>query len=314
MGIKEGLDLLWNKIEERFNKVAPAFRYFDINNNGIIWFNEFEIGIHRLGIKMNRELAKKLFEYIDTDLDGNIQYNEFWELCEEARRGIDPYRFNKTSFRGGSEVKSLSNRDGDFISTGSFNGAQTDNEIISSSLASYKRKQKQQRVLPSDSNYSFTYGIKTPAPDSINSVMMYEPLNDYMRQSKDREDKLKNQKIPRHIFKKAKPTASSVKRDEELFHQREERNHKFLAQHLGYLRMKQLEKNKQLKSKYILNIIDLGITIENSNTIDLKNKNLSLKSPITNMKNVKIKVKTKDQKEDQISKEIDTKQIYKSIK
>ena len=181
MGIKEGLDLLWNKIEERFHKVAPAFRYFDINNNGIICFNEFEIGIHRLGIKMTREQARGLFDYIDTDQDGNIQYYEFWELCEEARRGIDPYKYNKSGNRSGNEVKSVSNRNDDFNMTASFRSNKfDDDEIISSSLANYKKKQAKQRILPSDKNQSFTYGIKTPLPENINSVMMYEPLSDYI--------------------------------------------------------------------------------------------------------------------------------------
>ena len=74
----------------------------------------------------------------------------------------------------------------------------------------------------------------------------------YIRESKDRENKFNSKKITKYIFNKAKPTASSLKRDEELKHQREERNQKFLADHLGYLRMKQLEKNKNANGNFIV--------------------------------------------------------------
>ena len=80
LGIKECLDKLWEKIQERFYKVALAFRYFDINNNQQISYNEFEISLHRLGIKLPAVKIRQMFDYIDTDQDGQIQYTEFCEL------------------------------------------------------------------------------------------------------------------------------------------------------------------------------------------------------------------------------------------
>uniref|UniRef100_A0A7S3N5E6 EF-hand domain-containing protein n=1 Tax=Euplotes harpa TaxID=151035 RepID=A0A7S3N5E6_9SPIT len=200
-GVKEGLDMLWLKIEERFHKVARAFRFFDINNNGTICFNEFELGIHKLGMNFTREHAKKMFDYADTDHDGNIQYNEFCELCEEARRGIDPYKFEKANHhRAASEIKHGSEKLKDFGMTGNLNYTSMDDDIISSSLASFKKK-KNTIVLPSTKNEKFTYGIKTPMSDDIGYVMNYEPLNEYLRQSKVIEDRMNSKKVVKNIFK-----------------------------------------------------------------------------------------------------------------
>lgn len=95
LGIKDWLDLLWNKIQSRFSKVADAFRFFDINHNGTLHLNEFELSLHKLNFKFTPKQIKQMFAYIDTNNDGNIQYGEFWELWEESRRGIDPYRIDK---------------------------------------------------------------------------------------------------------------------------------------------------------------------------------------------------------------------------
>ncbi len=35
--------------------------------------------------------AQNVFKHLDIDNDGSIGYNEFCHLCEEKRRGIDPF-------------------------------------------------------------------------------------------------------------------------------------------------------------------------------------------------------------------------------
>lgn len=187
MGLKEALDFLWLKIEERFHKVANAFRYFDINNNGTIQLKEFEIGVHKLSTRFTRQQIKQMFNYIDTNQDGDIQYIEFCELCDECRRGIDPYKIDKKLKRGENLVNKFPNR---MTMTNSFRIEKEDDDIISSSLASFKRKQKLQTLLPSELNQNHTYGIKTPVPENINSVLTYEPLSDYLNYSKMREEKI----------------------------------------------------------------------------------------------------------------------------
>lgn len=43
---------MWDKIEERFPKLAGAFRFFDIDNNGKISFKEFSFSVEKLRIKV----------------------------------------------------------------------------------------------------------------------------------------------------------------------------------------------------------------------------------------------------------------------
>lgn len=47
-----------------------------------------------MGIKISTEDSKKIFDYLDTDKNNAVSYNEFCELSEEKRRGIDPFRSN----------------------------------------------------------------------------------------------------------------------------------------------------------------------------------------------------------------------------
>lgn len=39
--VKKMLDLLWIKVSEKYNNIAEAYRYFDVNFNNRVSFNEF---------------------------------------------------------------------------------------------------------------------------------------------------------------------------------------------------------------------------------------------------------------------------------
>jgi Ca2+-binding EF-hand superfamily protein len=45
------LDLLWIKIQEKFQRISEAYRYFDVNFNNRVSFNEFQKGLDHLRIK-----------------------------------------------------------------------------------------------------------------------------------------------------------------------------------------------------------------------------------------------------------------------
>ena len=49
--LKKMLDLLWIKISERFKGIAEAYRYFDVNFNNRVSFNEFQKALDHLRIK-----------------------------------------------------------------------------------------------------------------------------------------------------------------------------------------------------------------------------------------------------------------------
>ena len=49
--VKKMLDLLWIKISEKYNNIAEAYRYFDVNFNNRVSFNEFQKALDHLRIK-----------------------------------------------------------------------------------------------------------------------------------------------------------------------------------------------------------------------------------------------------------------------
>lgn len=80
------------KLMEKFSNLSTAFRFFDANLNQSISYSEFYTALDHLGIKISTEDSKKIFDHLDTNHDNAVSYNEFCELSEEKRRGIDPFR------------------------------------------------------------------------------------------------------------------------------------------------------------------------------------------------------------------------------
>lgn len=55
-----------------------TFKYYDLNNNGKLEFNEFQKGIEKLGINtFSRVQLNELFKFYDTDDSGELNYKEF---------------------------------------------------------------------------------------------------------------------------------------------------------------------------------------------------------------------------------------------
>ena len=71
--------------------MAPAFKFFDVNSNGDISFNEFRLGCENLGIKFTKDELRRVYNYMDSKSNGWIDYKLFCNLCEEKRRGVDPF-------------------------------------------------------------------------------------------------------------------------------------------------------------------------------------------------------------------------------
>lgn len=50
--LKRNLELIWLRIDERFSSFSAAFRFFDMNFNNRVSFNEFSQGIETLKVKI----------------------------------------------------------------------------------------------------------------------------------------------------------------------------------------------------------------------------------------------------------------------
>lgn len=56
-----------------------------------ITLNEFRISLENLRMKLTTKEVQDLFEFLDQDRDGLIDYKEFCNIAEEKWKGIDPF-------------------------------------------------------------------------------------------------------------------------------------------------------------------------------------------------------------------------------
>lgn len=63
--LKRNLELIWLRIDERFPSIANAFRFFDMNFNNRVSFNEFSQGIETLKVKITLKEQMECFNYLD---------------------------------------------------------------------------------------------------------------------------------------------------------------------------------------------------------------------------------------------------------
>ena len=90
MHLRNILASVWVRIQERFKNFSPAFRWFDVNFNNRVSFNEFIIGMEALKVKLPSKDIMLIFNYLDKGTKGYINYQDFTGLAEESRNGIDP--------------------------------------------------------------------------------------------------------------------------------------------------------------------------------------------------------------------------------
>ncbi|CAI2361416.1 unnamed protein product [Moneuplotes crassus] len=74
------MKLIHVKIDEKFKDYKDAFRAFDNDYSGNIGFTELVEGLETMGILLELESMKKLFNYLDVNKDGEINFNEFCRL------------------------------------------------------------------------------------------------------------------------------------------------------------------------------------------------------------------------------------------
>jgi hypothetical protein len=70
--------------------------------------NEFSQGIEHLRIKISFEDVKKIFNYLDSDMDGKICVGEFKLLSEDVWRNIDPLQHYLSNIQNASKKKETS--------------------------------------------------------------------------------------------------------------------------------------------------------------------------------------------------------------
>lgn len=87
----EIVERFWQKLQAKFKKIGDMFRFFDRNFDNEISFKEFRIVAEELDMRFTSAEMRALFDFLDSEKTGTIGYNEFTQLCDEKRRGLDPF-------------------------------------------------------------------------------------------------------------------------------------------------------------------------------------------------------------------------------
>lgn len=76
------------RIEEKFGEYRKAFRQFDINKDNDLSFEEFVYGCEFCGIAMPIQDFKAVYNTIDYDGNGGIDFNKFCLLNSDRTKDI----------------------------------------------------------------------------------------------------------------------------------------------------------------------------------------------------------------------------------
>lgn len=82
------LGMIALKLNERFKNIISAFRYFDTNHTMTLDIFEFAQGIEFLRIKINMDMVRKVFEFLDVECTGELSFDQFRQLDEENYRKL----------------------------------------------------------------------------------------------------------------------------------------------------------------------------------------------------------------------------------
>ena len=73
------------RIEEKFKGFRQAFRNFDKDFGGSINFKEFIQGMESIGVKLKIDDYRKMFEAVDYNNEGEIDFTKFCLLNTDRK-------------------------------------------------------------------------------------------------------------------------------------------------------------------------------------------------------------------------------------
>ena len=90
----------------KINKTRKIFNQIDNDNNGVIDFNEFKSGLDKLTPHKSPTAKHKIFKQFDKDNNGVIDYQEF----KRGIKSLNKKRLRKTRSRSRSRRSRTSSR------------------------------------------------------------------------------------------------------------------------------------------------------------------------------------------------------------
>ena len=80
------LEMIHIKIEEKFKSYRDAFRKMNIDFNDYISFSEFWKGLESIGICLRLTDYRQVYDFIDENKNGQINYSEFCKIPQTIER------------------------------------------------------------------------------------------------------------------------------------------------------------------------------------------------------------------------------------
>lgn len=172
---KKILNIVWSKIIERFPTLTTAFRFFDTDFNQVVSFNEFVQGLENLRIKIAYDDMKKIFQYIDTNSDGVIAYEEFCSLCEEKWNNTDPFQVYQETIRSRSSAKASASTK---VSTPTIEQLET---MTRTRMSGYSLTKKKMNMTRYWDNQDRPFGVKLPREDNMDDIMQQSYVKQHLQ-------------------------------------------------------------------------------------------------------------------------------------
>ena len=63
--LRRNLEVLWSRVSDRFKTLSAAFRFFDVNFNNEITFNEFTRSLEAIKLKIPVREQQMVFKFLD---------------------------------------------------------------------------------------------------------------------------------------------------------------------------------------------------------------------------------------------------------
>jgi len=83
--IKEKIRQRMPSVETEENAIKKNFKFVDLDNNGWVSIQEFDLGLRRIGAVLTVDQLESLFEKFDTNGNGQLDYAEFARFVGRKR-------------------------------------------------------------------------------------------------------------------------------------------------------------------------------------------------------------------------------------
>ena len=88
--MKQLVELVWTRLQERYKTHTNAFRFLDQRSKGKVKRTDLQQGLEKTRISLSREDVTKIFNFLDVKKQGFLTYQDFCQIDAMATAAMDP--------------------------------------------------------------------------------------------------------------------------------------------------------------------------------------------------------------------------------